>query len=319
MALDHFISQVYLKNFNAPELGHLMYATRKSDLKVFTPSSKSICRIEEGSSNHYLEDERAIEEFLKSVEPKYNASVRKVLDDNIDQECIYVLSGLVSYILTCSPAAMRIHSELFRATVEEEIRFLDKQSLLPPPPVELGGEDLPELIEAGKLKIKIDEKYPQAHGIAQILSHVAMFGNSTWEILINTYQDSPFFTSDYPIVIEPARNQTALNRVIPLTPTLAVRIIPDRMLDRELLDFSFGFFKYRKKKLTRTDVRSINQQIVRCAESLVLSSQNEKWVSRFVQRNSAFRIEPETIRLPHGDGATLFFTQKVAQIQNQCN
>jgi hypothetical protein len=75
MALDHYISQVQLNNFNSPTLGGLMYAIRKSDLKRFPTKSQDVCRIEEGSTNAYLTKDRAIEEFLKDVEPRYNASL----------------------------------------------------------------------------------------------------------------------------------------------------------------------------------------------------------------------------------------------------
>ena len=48
--LDHYVSQVHLKNFYSPVLGSRMYATRKRDLKSFTPNSQSVCRIEDGST-----------------------------------------------------------------------------------------------------------------------------------------------------------------------------------------------------------------------------------------------------------------------------
>ncbi len=78
MALDHYVSQVHLKHWYSPSLGKLMYAIRKSDLKSFTPKSESVCRIDEGSTNKYLEDERAVEAFLKTIEPKYNSSIEKI-------------------------------------------------------------------------------------------------------------------------------------------------------------------------------------------------------------------------------------------------
>ena len=70
MALDHYVSQVHLKQFYSPSLGELMYATKKSDLKSFQCNSKSVCRIEGNSSNYYLTNDRAIEDFLRGVEPK---------------------------------------------------------------------------------------------------------------------------------------------------------------------------------------------------------------------------------------------------------
>jgi hypothetical protein len=40
MALDHYVSQVHLKNFYSPALDGLMYAIRKSDLKRFPTKSR---------------------------------------------------------------------------------------------------------------------------------------------------------------------------------------------------------------------------------------------------------------------------------------
>ena len=84
MALDHFVSQVHLKNFYSPKLGSLMYAIRKSDLKLFTPNERSVCRIENDSTNSYLREDRAVEEFLKRIEPRYNVALEKLLADKID-------------------------------------------------------------------------------------------------------------------------------------------------------------------------------------------------------------------------------------------
>jgi hypothetical protein len=40
MPLDHYVSQVHLKNFNSVALGELMYAIRKSDLKKFVTKAQ---------------------------------------------------------------------------------------------------------------------------------------------------------------------------------------------------------------------------------------------------------------------------------------
>jgi len=61
-----------------------MYAIRKSDLKRFRCRAKDVCRIEDGSTNAYLTSDRAIEEFLRGIEPKYNTSVAKLREGKID-------------------------------------------------------------------------------------------------------------------------------------------------------------------------------------------------------------------------------------------
>ena len=201
MPLDHYVPQVHLKNFYSPKLGNLMYAMRKSDLKSFTPDAKSVCRIDDGSTNQYLREDRIIEEFLKEIEPKYNKAVSKLETNNIDSECIYTIAGFISYIVTCSPTGMRISSVPLKETVEETSRILDSLKALPSPPPSLGGS-LTELFNEGKLEINVDPKYPQAIGITSILSLISMFGNFTWDILINSFEDSPFLTSDFPVAIE---------------------------------------------------------------------------------------------------------------------
>src|SRR5260370_4234413 len=98
MALDHYVSQVHLRQFYSPVLGELMYATKKSDLKSFRCNSESVCRIEENSTNAYLANDRAIEDFLHIIEPKYNRSLDKLRGGDIDEECIGAISRFASFL-----------------------------------------------------------------------------------------------------------------------------------------------------------------------------------------------------------------------------
>src|ERR1700677_2017952 len=149
MALDHYISQVHLKKFYSPMLGELMYAIRKSDLKRFTPKSQDVCRIEDGSTNAFLTKERAIEEFLKDVEPNYNASLAKLRENKMDQEAIASLAGFAAYVAACSPTAMRLHSSPLKAALEAVAAILDKQGLIPKAPKILGEKSITELLADG--------------------------------------------------------------------------------------------------------------------------------------------------------------------------
>ena len=65
MPLDHYVSQVHLRQFYSPALdGKQMYGFRKRDGHVFPCSSKDVCRVQDGSTNEYLLKDRIIEEFL---------------------------------------------------------------------------------------------------------------------------------------------------------------------------------------------------------------------------------------------------------------
>jgi len=317
MSLDHYVSQVHLKNFYSPKLGNLMYAIRKSDLKLFTPNAKSVCRIEEGSTNSYLREDRIVEQFLKRIEPRYNSAVKKLITDRIDRESIFVIAGFVAYVSTCSPAGMRILSESLKPVVEDVSRIIDSRGSLSPPPPELGGKSLTELLQNGTLRIRVNPKYPQAIGIQSILLLTASYGNFDWDILINSFEDSPFFTSDFPVAIERSTNPDIINRIVPLTPSLAIRIRPNLSYKRDRADFSFSHFRRSIRKLSRSRVTNINNLIVRCAETTVFFRDNYDWVSSFVKKNSGFRVETKSQRVPYKKGNIIRTTQEITKTTGQ--
>jgi hypothetical protein len=312
MALDHYVSQVHLKQFYSPSLGELMYATKKSDLKSFQCNSKSVCRIEGNSSNSYLTNDRAIEEFLRGVEPKYDESVAKLRNGNVDAECIAVVSGFAAFVACCAPAAMRMHIAPFENLVTSEAAILDRRGLLPRAPAILGNKTLTELLAEGSARIDVDQKYPQAIGISTITGRVAFWGNSAWEILCNRDSGDPFFTSDYPIALE-ARNARFANWIVPLSPDLAIRIIPDVSLSRTTPDLSFAKFSYVRRSPSRSELIEINRLIVKSAEDIVFYRDASAWIPNFIAKNRHYRIEVVTERIPYGTGFLNIATQRIVR------
>jgi hypothetical protein len=211
MALDHYVSQVHLKQFFSPALGLRMYATKKSDLKSFACHSKDVCRIEDGSTNAYLIHDRAVEDFLRGVEPNYDKSLGKLRAKAIDHECIVTFAGFAAYVTSCAPAAMRIHTRPFESTLEATAIILDRQGLIEKAPPSLGSKSITELMEEGTVRHIVDPKYPQAVGISTIIGRMSIWGNSEWEILTNDFNDCPFFSSDYPVALEAKGNNLAVD------------------------------------------------------------------------------------------------------------
>jgi hypothetical protein len=295
MPLDHYVPQVHLKNFNSSERKEHMYATRKSDMVSFPCHSASVCRIENGNTNSYLTNDRVVEDFLLGIEPKYNSAVIKLRNNTIDKECIYVIADFVAYVNSCAPAAMRIQVSPLQNALVLTTNALDRKGVLTKsPPLldsKLGSKSMSELLTDGTIHFNIDPKYPQALGIESINSGISIFGNSRWEILQNDIDDNPFFTSDYPIVIEKMPDGDVVNRIVPLTPDLAIRIIPDINLSRTAPDLSFSKFKYKKRKLGRAEIVNINRMIVRCAEDLVFYCRKPEWITKFIEKNRHYRIE----------------------------
>jgi hypothetical protein len=314
--LDHYVSQVHLRRFYSPQLGNRMFAIRKADLHEFTPDAQSVCRIQEGSTNVYLREPRVVEEFLKGIEPKYNDAVARVVEDSFDSECIYVLSGFIAYVATCSPAGMRLHSEPLGMAVEETARMSDAAGEIPAPPKELGGASFVELLDREVLKVGVDAKYAQGIGIAQILKIATSFGNFSWDVLINEYDDSPYFSSDFPVAVEATPEGHVAHRIVPLTPNVALRIRP-RIEPRSRHDFSYRGFQRRTVRVSRANIRTVNRHIVRSAEKLVFFRDQADWVRPFIAKNAPFRVQTKSERIPTGQGTILWSKLQVVDTRKE--
>ena len=289
MPLDHYVSQVHLRNFYAPETERL-FGVKKSDLKTFPCRSEDVCRIEDGSTNAYLRQERAIEDFLLSVEPQYNTALATLRSGKPDQECVSVMAGFAAYVSSCAPAAMRIGTPPLQAGLEADALELDKQGVFGNAPPSLGGKSLTELLADGAVKFSVDEKYPQALGTSGIIYRLSVWGNSPWEVLRSDDPDTPFCTSDFPVAIE-QRADGVMNRIVPLAPDLAIRIMPDRRLQRVPPDLSFSQFSHRYRNVTRSEIVEINRAIVQCAEDMVFFRGQAPWIKDYVAKHRYFRIE----------------------------
>jgi hypothetical protein len=311
MPLDHYVSQVHLKQFFSPALGSRLYATKKSDLKSFQCHSKDVCRIQDGSTNANLADERAIEDSLLGVEPNYDASIAKLRQGEIDQACIAAIAGFAAYVASCSPAAMRIHTGPLIGALDSTANILDRQGLIEKAPPSLGSKSISELLADGAVRHQVDEKYPQALGISTIIGRMSIWGNSAWEVLRNDSPDSPFFTSDFPVALEAQDNPASANWIVPLAPDLAIRIVPDTDLAETVPDLSFRKFRLRQRLLARAEAVVINRLIVRCAEDMVFYRDDLPWIPGFIEKNQYYRIETITQRIPRGTGFMNISTQQI--------
>ncbi len=205
---------------------------------------------------------------------------------------------------------MRMHVSPYEQVVAATGVILERQGKICPPPPELGHATLAELLDEGVVRVNVDPKYPQALGISTIVERTSLWGNSFWEILLNDEFDCPFFTSDYPIALE-AKNARLANWIVPLAPTLAIRIVPDVSLSRAKPDLSFKRFSYRRRMPPRSELVEINRLIVKCAEDVVFYRDDLEWIPDFVAKNRHYRVEVVTNRVPEGSGFVIVSTQKV--------
>ncbi|MBL8726003.1 MAG: hypothetical protein JNK49_18300 [Planctomycetes bacterium] len=193
---------------------------------MFRPGTHSICRVIDGNTNPYLSDPRSVEGIIKPIEGGYARAVERVGASQVDGNSAVVLAGWIAYVETSSPAAMRLGAAMLSPFVEESAKAAKAAGELPPSPPELGGMSLSELLSDGTVGVNVDPKYPQAMAIEGWSEPVRLCSHCRWQFLLNDHPDSPFFTSDYPISAEPVGAPRLANKVVPLSPTLAVRIIP---------------------------------------------------------------------------------------------
>lgn len=294
MPLDHYVSQVHLKNFYASSLdGKKMYATRKRDLQQFPCGSRDVCRVFDGSTNLYIEEPRKIEDFLKEIEPLYTKSCEAFYNGNPKTKDIYSIAGFVAYVVGCSPTAMRLGSIPLTKLVRYEAELMERAGLIDDAPPELGSKSLTQLLDEGSVIVDTDQKFPQSLGINGILAQTNLFGNSEWEVLVNPVADkSPFLSSDFPVAVEDGIGPVQ-RKIIPLRPDLAVRILPNPDITRQPLNFEFPQFRFKTSILSRSAIRVVNQAIVRSAENLIFHSTNEDWINPFIKRNAIYRLDIE--------------------------
>lgn len=309
MTKDHYVSQVHLKNFYAPALnGRKMYGFGIASGKSFPCGAQDICFVPDGSTNAFLPEPRLVEEFLKPVEPRYNAACAALRYGTISSADISVVAAFVAYVMACSLAARRLGTERLNARLKLEMMMADEMGLLPQLPSDLPaalrGLTVAQLLDQGHLLYETDPKYAQAIGIAGIQRQLVFFGNCQWDILLNEHDDTPFFTSDHPVAVENTTDPMIVNRIVPLTPRLAVRIRPRRFIAGHEPRAGFEHFRYRRRAITRPEAMAVNRLIIRCAEDLVLSSLDSPWVAGFVGKNTRFRLEAETTDLTHDAGVT---------------
>lgn len=298
MPLDHYVPQVYLKNFYSLEKRNRLHAINKWSLKRFICDSYSQCRLKNGNTNDYLEEPRAIEIFLKDIEPKLNYAVDCVRRRNINHDSVFIIAGLISYIEGCSPAGSRIAKSVIENSLEAYGALMAAKNTHPQSPY-LPETDLSSTSQK-PVKIQTNYKYAQSFGITKLMERLYLFGNSTWDIIFNNFSDSAFFTSDYPVaVIESENDPRFKDRIFPLAPDIAIRI-------RINIDYKYigvnrlRTFRYRFVEPGRNAILSINRSIIKCAENNIYYRDECSWVLPFVTKNRFFRVEPALQHIPFG-------------------
>lgn len=301
MARDHYVSQVHLRNFYPPGKT-MLHAINKENMKEFECPAKAVCFVEEGSTNEHLSDQRCIEKLLPLIENKYNASVQKLRKGRPDDDAIYVIAGFVSFVQCCAPAFMRVYGPLLHNSLRTAVTSMERHGLIDVEemPSDIDAKTLSELIDKDFVKVGIDPKYAQARGIINFKNFLSARVGSNWEILINTKDNNPFFTSDYPFVMEQV-GHSIFNAIAPLAPDIAVRIKPPAFPRQALGAVNSLRSRIQYPKISRHEILEINRLIIRSAEKFVFFRDNYEWIRRFVKKNLDYRVDLDISRTEFSD------------------
>jgi hypothetical protein len=89
-----------------------------------------------------------------------------------------------------------------------------------------------------------------------------------------------FFTSDFPIALEKSNDPRIIHKIIPLSPCLALRIIPNitKQYDRNFSSNSFTL-----KNCTRQEAIKLNQLLIKSAENFLFYQNKQDWILKFVK------------------------------------
>lgn len=288
MALDHYVSQVHLKQFLQQSDAKLLLAIRKSDLSSFTPRPKDVCRTEDGSTNQYLTNNRAVEEFLKEIEPAYEPCLAKVAHGELDWKCREVFGGFLAYIQTYTPAALRMFDPTIRVMLERAAKALEDSGELEPICVpdlpDWHGKNISQLTAEGKVRFKIDLKMPQAMVTTQLLRIRQTLASSDVTVLKASGR-SNFLTSDYPSVILAHYQNKFAQRFLPISPKLGL-IFHTHTSIEERKEVRNHFVDIGERR-----TRNINDEIIKAAENLVFSTHRYPWLRDRVNLFKRYRFE----------------------------
>lgn len=294
---DHYISRTYLKKF-CDETDQV-WVYNKKYLGIKHRYRKAICHRKGWSDNHFLENPRIIEEYLKHVEPYWAKNVEvfssnEILPFEDYSEVKYMLAGYIAYLKVFPPAMARVGQSMLASLLHTTMKIMQKSGEIPPPPKEL--EFILEDLEK-HIKVDVDEKYPLALGVQAIVPTLNTLSTSPWLKLINK-TDIPFITSDNPACGWFMGNAGIAQTYVPLTPRIAVLIHPQFGIEvNQELHIEDGIVELDLDK-----VKEFNQLICRNAENIVISNIKSNEIRDCVKENQNWECTNVSTKFPLGRG-----------------
>jgi hypothetical protein len=299
MAKDHYVARTYLRHFSLEGKDGFVNVIRKENLdRLETIPIGTICYEQNGSDNHYFpEKPRVVEDYLKLYEPRWSDCIQKISDGTYTNETKSLMAGYLAYLRTCTPTAVRLGCENYADFVQHVYDKLEAKEYSNP---NSKYRDVIETIRKhGGTKIEVDNKYPMAIGITNLIRIQSVISRSPW-IVFKNETSVPFVTSDNPVCLQYHESGFA-DFYCPLTPWLAIVIHPIRETEEAGPDH-VGAFKPE-------GIAKMNQLVVQSAEDLVICNDFED-AEKLIKEFQDWQVELRKIKIPSGNGHVIIHQQK---------
>lgn len=319
MAKDHYVSQVYLKQFHCNYGNNILHMVQKNNLNngINIVSTKNVCYLIDGNRSSFLSNDMALEDFLKNLEPKLafifsNLLLRRTLSE----EDFISLSYFIAYLYLVNPIsrarAEQFHREMLKMTIkgEPELKNLT---------VPWHEMSLVDCIEKGIINIDIEKEYSLAVNcdcINNLSERLLM--NSIWTFLYNQSKDEFFITSDNPVINKHYDSGFRAKFLLTITPRVAllIDVYKSKFIDVDKKDYLKA--KYKFENVNKSQVKRINRDIVKHAYMQVFfSNNNQKSILNLVRDNQNYNLKLVINNL----GPFVFFENKLVknELENNCN
>jgi len=307
---DHYVAQTYLKWFCNPQ--KKLWTYNKEWLDIQERSTRSVCKEAGGSDNPFLSKERAIEDYLKVVENKWNESIKLFTSSggNVDFQAYlnakYIISGYIAYLRFSTPAAVRVQQKSLEAQQKTALKILNNMGKIPKPPK--GYEFLMEDIEKN-IKVEVDGKFPKAIAAGVLKECADKIYRSAW-MRVENHGNVPLITSDNPLCFWYNEPNPLPITYLPLTPKLGILIKP--FLD-EVAESEYDHSQDESSIAKPEFIQLLNEQVIKHAEKIVISDEKSEELLEQVKLYKDWEYDCLINKVPSGTGEYVFSTLKAVK------
>lgn len=219
---DHFVPVTYLRHFGDPSQSDRLHVCRKRSGSVSISRPENLCVERQGDLNRYFSQPSILREFLEIIEPRWNETVDHILSDRASPDDLFVVAGIAAYLLSCTPTARRLGQRALEQQLEAMRPMIARharETIDDPEEASLVEEGL---LATDTIRINVDDQYPRAIGISNLVAMQARLLQGHWQVIKNE-NEKPLITSDYPACHYHSTQNSVLGLIyFPLTPTYAV-------------------------------------------------------------------------------------------------